>query len=317
MNMKNVFALVFAFFAVGCAWAQNLPPAPKWQATLKIVDDDGHPVPKAETWVSYYIAPPPGETSAWAKITGLTDTNGLFTASHRGWSEALGFHVQKDGYYPTSMKYELGFPEQYSVQKWNPSLTLILKKIGQPIPMYAKWVNLGIPVIGKPVGFDLAVGDWIAPHGKGKTTDMLFTAQLDQRAELDFDYKLTVSFPNSGDGIQEFKVPSLPVDQGSSLRSPHEAPAEGYLPQWIQTRVRKPRKPEVTNRDLNRNFFFRVRTVLDEKGNIKSACYGKIYGDFMNFRYFLNPEPNSRNVEFDPQKNLLIGLPFVEQVRVP
>jgi hypothetical protein len=45
--------------------------------------------------------------------------------------------------------------------------------------------------------------------------------------------------------------------------------------------------------------------VLDENGNIKSALYGKIYGGFENFQYYLNPTPNDRNVEFDPDHNLL------------
>jgi hypothetical protein len=57
--------------------------------------------------------------------------------------------------------------------------------------------------------------------------------------------------------------------------------------------------------------------VLDEKGNVKSANYGKIYGDFMNFRYCFNPEVNSRNVEFDPKQNLLKGLKSTEQVDAP
>jgi hypothetical protein len=69
--------------------------------------------------------------------------------------------------------------------------------------------------------------------------------------------------------------------------------------------------------DKNRNYFFRVRTVLDENGNVKSAQYGKIYGDFMQFRYYFNPTPNSRNIEFDPKHNLLSGLQSFEQVSAP
>lgn len=42
-------------------------------------------------------------------------------------------------------------------------------------------------------------------------------------------------------------------------------------------------------------------------GNIISAQYGKIYGDFLAFTYYLNPSPNDRNVEFDPDQNLFGG----------
>jgi len=33
------------------------------------------------------------------------------------------------------------------------------------------------------------------------------------------------------------------------------------------------------------------RTVVDNDGKIVRANYGKIYGDFMNFSYYLNPSP--------------------------
>ena len=56
---------------------------------------------------------------------------------------------------------------------------------------------------------------------------------------------------------------------------------------------------------------------MDKDGNVKSALYGKIYGGFMQFRYYLNPTPNDRNVEFDPKQNLLQGLKPTEQVTAP
>ncbi len=56
---------------------------------------------------------------------------------------------------------------------------------------------------------------------------------------------------------------------------------------------------------------------MDERGNIVSAHYGKIYGDFMQFSYYLNPTPNDRNVEFDPKQNLLKNLKSDEGVSAP
>jgi hypothetical protein len=57
--------------------------------------------------------------------------------------------------------------------------------------------------------------------------------------------------------------------------------------------------------------------VVDATGKIISANYGKIYGDFMNFSYYLNPTPNDRNVEFDPKRNLFTKLKTEEQVMAP
>jgi hypothetical protein len=227
----------------------------------------------------------------------------------------LAFQVGKAGYYSTTKGYEFSTFGDNDPQKWNPSETLMLKKVGKPIAMYAKSVNLGMPVFDKPAGFDLMIGDWVAPYGKGVNTDIIFTAHLDQRTESDADYKLTVSFPKAGDGIQEFTVPD--TEKGSGLRSPHEAPTDSYQSQWVQTRNRKPGQAETGNFDSGRNYFFRVRTKIDDQGNIVSAHYGKIYGDFMQFRYYLNPTLNSRNVEFDPKQNLLGGLESFQGVNTP
>jgi hypothetical protein len=63
-----------------------------------------------------------------------------------------------------------------------------------------------------------------------------------------------------------------------------------------------------SNAHLHKNYIFRVNTALDEKGNIKSAQYGKIYGDFEEaLTTYLNAETNSRELEFDMQHNLGAG----------
>jgi len=53
------------------------------------------------------------------------------------------------------------------------------------------------------------------------------------------------------------------------------------------------------------------------EGNIGGVHYGKIYGDSMQFSYYLNPSSNDRNIEFDPKQNLLCGLQSFEQVTAP
>ena len=61
----------------------------------------------------------------------------------------------------------------------------MLKKIGKPIAMYAKSVNLGMPIFDKPTGLDLMAGDWVAPYGKGINADVVFEAHLDLFGVLD------------------------------------------------------------------------------------------------------------------------------------
>lgn len=275
---------------------------PKFGVRFNVVDDADAPLKDASATL-YYSTESDFGNSVETNATGLTDSNGVFMASVRPTSGLMAMIVKKDGYYESREGLELGDREDYDPVKWNPTLSFLLKKIIKPIPMYARWVNLGMPVFDQPAGFDLMNGDWIAPYGKGSNSDLYFTAHL-IKTNGESDYTLTVSFPNPGDGIQEFKMPATRISQGSTLRSSQAAPPNGYSPKWVQYDKRRPGKPIATNRDENRNFYFRIRTVLDKDSNIVSANYGKIYGDFMQFRYFLNPTPNDRNVEFDPRHNL-------------
>ena len=179
----------------------------------------------------------------------------------------------------------------------------MLKRVGKPIAMYAKSItSLRLPELNKAIGYDLMIGDWVGPYGKGVNTDLFFN---EKHTDQNSGYIISVSFPKAGDGIQEFIVPEN--EKGSGLRSPHEAPADGYRSELAQTEMTNP----------SRNFCFRVRTKLDENGNVVSARYGKIYGDLAQFTYYLNPTLNDRNIEFDLKQNLIGGLQSFEQVTAP
>jgi len=329
MNTKTLTTIISLTVCGGSlAVAQvEVPSAPQWQVTLRVTDESGSPVTNATAIAGYYIQPPPGQTEAGSRVTALTDTNGIAVlTAHSG--PSIGYSAEREGYYSASgTEYNFDFRNKTNGQwhPWNPTLTVALKKIVNPIPMYARWIRsepsvfkkTGQPpiVFKKSIGYDLMAGDWVAPYGQGANTDIIFTEDFNKQARSDYDYKLTVSFPKAGDGIQEFTVPDS--EKNSGLRSPHEAPADGYQPQLVEETSEQPGQASKFGSDPNRNYFFRVRTVLDENGNVKSALYGKIDGDFMQFSYYLNPTPNSRNVEFDPKQNLLGGLESFEQVSTP
>ena len=75
-------------------------------------------------------------------------------------------------------------------------------------------------------------------------------------------------------------------------------------------------------------YFFRIRSVVGENGEIVSAYYGKIQGDILvtpinskscllRFTCYANPNSNDRNLEFDTRKNLQKGLQSFDEVREP
>jgi hypothetical protein len=191
--------------------------------------------------------------------------------------------------------------------------------------MYARKARIQIPEIGKPIGFDLMVGDWVAPYGAGVRSDFIFLATRRWASRSDFDCTIKLSFQNTSDGL----VPiSTPIDQGSELRLSAIAPEAEYKADISKDLSHTPSKGWHKDENREQNYYFRVRTVLDDEGAVKSALYGKIYDDFVLdpinskttwilFTYYLNPVPNSRNVEFDPHEDLFRNLPDQEQVSAP
>jgi hypothetical protein len=305
--MKNCIFLLLICITIHCAYAQTKH---EWKVTLKVMNEAGSPVMGAKVGVNYYT------NRTLASMSGPTDADGFFTVSHLSYGGEIGFVIEKSGYYATKGSHTLGF--SYDPGKWSLSQTVVLKKIGKPVAMYAKSVNLGMPAFDKPIGYDLEVGDWVGPFGKGVNRDILFTGHFNDKINKESDYTLTVTFPNPTDGLQEFTT-TIFAQEGpySELRSSHEAPLDGYQSEWVQANSQTSGKMVGRTRDAHHNYYIRVRTKIDDRGNIVSAHYGKIYGDFMQFKHYLNPTINDRNVEFDPKQNLLQGLKQLEQVKEP
>src|SRR5213075_2800665 len=87
-------------------------------------------------------------------------------------------------------------------------------------------------------GYDLVVGDWVAPNGKGTNGDLVFEMNGHWNGPFDHDATLSLSFTGSQDGIQEFNAPHRL--RGSDFRSPREAPVDGYHAKLSWHRARKP-----------------------------------------------------------------------------
>lgn len=305
------------------------------QITVRVTDESSAPVTNANVSAGFSTMISPGWGWGAGKsndVDGTTNTNGVCTLRGKGNGGSVGVAVSKEGYYGSSdymvFTNRVGIIRQ-KWQPWNPIINLMLRPIGHPIPMYAKsFGDRAIPVVGQPVGFDLIAGDWVAPHGKGTTSDFFLQYKVEAEETIETMYgptktadrKLTVTFLNEGDGV----VSALAPTRGRcSLRLSPTAPENGFSSNIFKRVVKDLRGIHSDIRE-DQNYYLRVRTKKDEKGNIISALYGKIHGDFrfdehrrVTFTYYLNPTPNDRNVEFDPEKNLFKRLPSLEQVRMP
>ena len=278
----------------------------KAKITLKVINEQGQPIGDAIVTGGFFNAK---ESDGGSDFKGKTNADGLFSVSGKTHGD-IAYSVKKDGYYKTSGRYDdwvvhsMNREIKYGKwQPWDPTVEVVLRKVNNPVPMYYKQLHTTVPVLGKPVGFDLEKGDWVSPHGSGLVNDFIVTLSGEYRAIKDRNATLRITFDNQGDGIQAYPVPlGRYGNTGSDLRLPHQAPAGGYEESWHREKYIK---PDGSRKNLGpieeQNYIFRVRTVLDEKGNIVRANYGKIWGDIqfgvnsegkgvLLFDYFYNPD---------------------------
>jgi hypothetical protein len=300
-----------------------------------VVDERGIPVEGANVYCAAWgpdrlkLTP---MTKTYDEAEGMTDAYGLFRATLKVYID-MRCRITKDTFYRSEMHYDFVGKARLVRGKWQPwgaTNTVVLKRIRHPIPMYAKRVESPVPAVGRPIGFDLAKGDWVEPFGKGVVSDMVFTvcgAYVDSRHR---DAEMTVQFSSAGDGIATNAVAVRNErPEGSVFISDHEAPASGYQPIYRYTyRLRPDPVGDINARPrFGQRAYIRVRTLLNEDGAVKQGWYGKLYGDLrcdfdshkrlsLTMTYFLNPD-GTRNVEFDPTRNLLKGLTSLQQVDQP
>lgn len=302
--------------------------------TAKVMTEDSIPLENADVKIS--IVNNNEFKDGSNDIRGKTDREGKFS------TEGLGLPIativaEHEGYYWSMKEYHnfKNFDEAKKTGKyvpWDPVIELTLKKIGKPIPMIVRfgteaWIQT-TPIPGKEVGFDLFEYDWVAPHGKGKTSDLLINLVLQPGDEENRMVKGEIRFGNEDDGL----IPIMELTAPESLlKYPRIAPKDGY-----ETKVVKP--PNIIPvSGINVaaepvGYFFRIRTQKDKStGKIVSAFYGKIVAKSglrrpsdnpfllhqysytnhgrklepgVEFSYYLNPTPNDRNLEYDQRNNL-------------
>lgn len=284
------------------------------------MDDEGTPVSGALARVAASARPTEERPDSIVYVEGLTDQEGLFSGEVRAWSASdAGYRVVKDGHYIVWLPFHATRkPFGAKWEPWNPTIPVVLKRIRNPVPMYAKRLSARLPVSAQYVGFDLVVGDWVHPHGHGVQTDILFRGTGQWTDNRNFFVEVTATFPGHGDGL----IPHI-VDRprDTVLRMPYEAPESGYAGErtWRMRRrydnAAKQSLEYLGKPDETENFFIRVRSETDKDGKIVRAMYGKIHAPFQigitptavpafHMTYFLNPD-GTRNIEYDPKRNLL------------
>jgi hypothetical protein len=251
---------------------------------LKVVDESNHPVVDAKVAMGFLLS------KGANGYKGITDQEGKVEATENA-AFGVSMRIQKNNFYKT--EFRTGYGDQ--------DLTLVLREKKNPIAMYAKSVQIISPVQKEYFGYDFIIGDYVAPYGKGKITDLLFKIKSTRQDVWNSEYYSDIKFNKIHDGL----VPFFITHSSSDYPSDYLAPESGYEDTWSFKEIQVRDQPDDTNFNNKRSYYFRVRTVTNDKGEIISAHYGKIYGEFGTQQtYYFNPTPNDRNVEYNVQRNL-------------
>jgi hypothetical protein len=300
----------------------------KARITLRVINEDGEPVPSAS--VRGYFENPRERDYVGDVFDKRTDRNGEVAVSGKVFGYMEG-RVLCDDHYRTRFRFDSphkpGTLDRTTAwPNWVTTNVVVLKRIRNPTPMFVKTVVVKVPEERTTMAYDLTADDWIEPDGNGVVTDIVFQVTSHYRSQNDWNISQCVHFPGQWNGIVATHVTvDASGNAASALKSLHSAPNDRYSSNWTYETIKTPRKyvnPIGTNQGSV--FYYRIRSVVDDQGRLISALYGKIYGHIyvglddyrpnrkrnlmIQFTYYLNPD-GTRNVEFDPQRNLFSTAP--------
>lgn len=212
-------------------------------------------------------------------------------------------------------------PERWIVTN---DVRIVMRKMGNPIPLRAKWIerwdeNGLYPAGTNTVAYDLMQGDWLPPLGKGERADIeLVHSRMDRGegclykgSKVKKIWRDEVEMRFTGEGNGQVGYVS---DPSETLRI-RTAPESGYRPTHLIWAEKDRNLRYHSSEDHNLSFAFRIRTRRNERGEIVDAFYGKIYrnpkllggGGYplngFEMVYYLNPTSLDRNLEWDRKNN--------------
>ena len=327
-------------------------------SVLVVDNQTGEPVPGVKIEGSFLNFPKGWNESAKDNdVDAMTKQNGIAKLYGNTEKGIGGYRIYNNSGYYNKEWTQIKFSERSVLRlgRWLPTdivSTARIDRVINPVPLYVKnackkyresdirnytvWkkhqglsATNSVPII-KDVSFsfDMIKGEWLPPHGNGENEDIRLTFNetvLGWIKGRGYDgtymtkkYKVeaAILLPGEGNGVIE-----MPSSEGVGIKI-RTVPSNGYsnnISRWkgwfgggdgVKTDCEK-----------NRNYAFRIRTKYDASGNIESAYYGKIYGDFnikdlegVEFLYYLNPTSNDRNLEWDMKNNLC---PTQERIHNP
>lgn len=290
-------------------------------ATLEVVVKDGRdmPVTNAHLWVSTQKKLGFGlgsRSSDYQVYECYADRMGVVKHSFHCPSGDCVFWVEAEGFYPavrTPIHYKITeskFNLQASLVENYKHVDVKMRKIINPQPMFAIGSGQFFAVEDNEFsrGFDLKIGDWVRPFGRGVVSDFIIEKHSNvSNGILSIHSVLRIDGKGNGAYVEK-------INKSSEFRSCYKADDRRLTKnEFVFDAVRFPdytykmSSPIVSDDEY---MILRTRSKYDEKGRLISCNYSKIFGEvkiqcgFSCMSAVFNPKENDTNMEFDRSKNL-------------
>ena len=320
--MKNVMALAILFAASGCTNVIAAVFQRNSTVHFKVVDYNDNAVSNATAKINTMKKWIPGENfgrTVYMDVYGNSDTNGDICITFPCKSTMFSYTVGAEGFYGCGGGAQFAaVPDGLDLRQtqFETNLVVRLKPIVKPIPMCVLRQIIHHPMkypnnaTSGAWGFDMEKGDWVKPDGKGDITDFVVECS-DEHFAKDKALDCALVFTNSVyDGFYMAKC------TGTRFRSDYKAGTNAvYMKRLDFASWGKKYKGRYATQLLDDDEYIviRTRTKCDDRGNIVSAHYAKIYGSinlksgiYSKGMYF-NPNENDPNLEADTTVNLMPG----------
>ncbi len=244
-------------------------------------------------------------------IDGATDTNGVFVVEGKTCGDEIEMFVSKSGYYSSARKLcfaTMGTEREVIDGKWQPfdnDEHMLLRRVRNPLDRKLSGKFIYTRHLNTWIGFDLEVGDYVAPYGVGQTVDF--------KVRIDWDGKWIPYYEGMGIGIR-FDDPysgyySVPVCEESALKGVYDADPKAVYKQDAMFYEKKTSDSERVQSLFDKRYCWVVRSrcEVDPSGTLQKANYSLVtsigfsgerngLGGFRVIGMF-NPTPNDTNLE--------------------
>ena len=191
----------------------------------------------------------------------------------------------------------------YEWQPYGSDVGVVLKRIIKPTATGKRFIEQSIPAYGKWIGYDLEKAAWTSPYGNGTQTDVKIRFSAREAGMFDFGYKMELSFeeyPFAG-------VIRVKKNTKSTFQSVYNAATNSEYIGVVQFEVDRVGVAKRAWNQLEDDEYlvFRTRTKVNERGELVSAHYGRIDGEWKFYErhcmwvrgIYYNAMPNDTNLE--------------------